>query len=199
MSNLGVALLFFGELIPLVRGEFFGGPPVELTWANLIWIGGSMLMAMLSLVRAPAASSMINFRSVMATTSMMAAPVAMRPDMRSVGLLAALAVAIEFFGILLSQISRLYLGRKFGLLPANRGIVKSGPFRFVRHPIYAGWLILIAGYVMAYPSLLNAMMVAATLPLMMWRIRLEEDLLITDPMYCEYCHSTPYRLIPGLF
>ena len=29
------------------------------------------------------------------------------------------------------------LGRRFGLLPANRGVVSTGPFRLIRHPIDA--------------------------------------------------------------
>jgi protein-S-isoprenylcysteine O-methyltransferase Ste14 len=203
-GNLGVALLFFGELAPLIRSEFFGGPPIDWTAANIIWIVGATLMAVLSLVRVPPSSSMINLQSVMATSGMMAAPVIMavpaatQPVGHSVGLLAAAAVAVELFGVLLSQVSRLYLGRRFGLLPANRGIVKSGPFRFVRHPIYAGWLVLSAGYLMAYPSWRNALVVALTLPLMIWRINLEEELLMADPVYREYCRSTAYRLLPGL-
>jgi uncharacterized membrane protein (UPF0127 family) len=33
------------------------------------------------------------------------------------------------------------LGRSFGIVPANRGVVVGGPYIFVRHPIYTGYLI----------------------------------------------------------
>ena len=35
---------------------------------------------------------------------------------------------------------KVVLGRSFGLVPANRGIVARGPYLLVRHPIYAGYL-----------------------------------------------------------
>ncbi|MBV9182983.1 MAG: isoprenylcysteine carboxylmethyltransferase family protein, partial [Acidobacteria bacterium] len=101
-------------------------------------------------------------------------------------------------GLVMSQWSRLYLGRRFGLLPANRGIVTGGPFRIVRHPIYAGWLVLTVGFLMAYPSLLNLAMVVIALLFMIWRIALEEELLRADPAYRAYCATTHYRLVPGI-
>lgn len=39
----------------------------------------------------------------------------------------------------------------------------------------------------------------AMLPFMMWRIRLEEELLIRDPEYREYEVRVPFRLVPGLY
>ena len=38
------------------------------------------------------------------------------------------------------------LGRSFGVAPANRGIVVRGPYSFVRHPIYTGYLITHTGF-----------------------------------------------------
>jgi protein-S-isoprenylcysteine O-methyltransferase Ste14 len=69
----------------------------------------------------------------------------------------------------------------------------------VRHPIYLGWFILTAGYVMTYPNVLNALAVIGTLPFMMWRIILEEELLCEDPSYRAYAEQVRYRLIPWLF
>src|SRR6266849_5366427 len=105
----------------------------------------------------------------------------------------------QLFGVVLSQVGRLYMGRSFGLLPANRGVITTGPFRLVRHPIYLGWFILTVGYVMAYPNALNALAVICTLPFMMWRIDLEEKLLCDDPSYRAYAERVRYRLIPWLF
>src|SRR6266851_951801 len=126
-------------------------------------------------------------------------PAQIRPTVASVGILASCAVILELFGVVLSQVGRLYMGRSFGLLPANRGVITTGPFRLVRHPIYLGWFILTVGYVMAYPNVLNALAVICTLPFMMWRIDLEEKLLCEDPSYRAYAERVRYRLIPWLF
>ena len=39
----------------------------------------------------------------------------------------------------------------------------------------------------------------ATLPFMMWRISLEEELLVDDPEYRDYEERVSFRLIPGVF
>ena len=91
------------------------------------------------------------------------------------------------------------MGRSFGILPGNRGIVSKGPFARVRHPIYAGWFVLTVGYLASYPSWMNCLIAMATLPFMMWRIQLEEDLLSADADYRKYRRLVPFRLVPGLY
>jgi protein-S-isoprenylcysteine O-methyltransferase Ste14 len=91
------------------------------------------------------------------------------------------------------------MGRSFGILPGNRGIVSKGPFRLVRHPIYAGWFLLTVGYLASYPSWTSCLITLATIHFMMWRIQLEEDLLNDDPDYRRYCGMVPFRLLPGLY
>jgi len=192
-SNLGVALLFFATLIP--HAANFGGAP-----ANWIWIVGAALMGVLSLVRLPPIATAINLRSVTATAIMMLAPpLLLNNAAPSSGVLAVAALIVELVGVIITQSARLYLGRKFALLPANRGIVSRGPFAFIRHPIYAGWLILSVGYVMAYPNARNLLALAVTVPFMIWRIQLEEQLLQQDAAYRAYCAVTPYRLLPLIF
>ena len=109
-----------------------------------------------------------------------------------------MGVVIETVGVVISQIARLYMGRCFGVLPANRGIVSSGPFRFIRHPVYLGWLILTLGFVLVYPSMRNFVCLAATPVFIAWRVVLEERLLIQDPDYQAYVQKVHYRLIPGI-
>jgi protein-S-isoprenylcysteine O-methyltransferase Ste14 len=191
-ANLGLAILFFGSLAP---DALHYGTGV----ANLIWAVGAALMGVLSLVRIPPNAAMVNLRSILAVAGMTLVPAQIRPTVASVGILASCAVILELFGVVLSQVGRLYMGRSFGLLPANRGVVTTGPFRLVRHPIYLGWFILTVGYVMAYPNVLNALAVICTLPFMMWRIDLEERLLCEDPSYRAYAERVRYRLIPWLF
>ena len=164
--------------------------------ADLVWMAGAALMGVLSLIRVPPVATMVNVRSVLATTAMMVAPAFIKPQPGATGLLVAAGLAIECFGVIVSEGSRIYLGRRFGFLPANRGIVASGPFSVVRHPIYSGWFVLTLGLVMAYPTPRNAVMLAVTVPVMILRIDLEEQLLAQDPEYRAYCTKTRYRLIP---
>jgi protein-S-isoprenylcysteine O-methyltransferase Ste14 len=162
---------------------------------------GAALMGVLSLVRVPPKTASITFSSVTATAYMMLAPTGMRPVSHvSVGpALLNCAIAVQLIGMTLSLGARIYLGRRFGLLPANRGIVSGGPFRLVRHPIYLGWFVLSMGFVMAYPALLNIALLISILPVMVWRIALEEQLLGQDPAYRAYRGSTRYRVIPFVY
>lgn len=192
-SNLGVALLFFAALQP---GAVSYGSGI----ADTIWLIGAALMGLLSLVRVPPSSSTVTASSIVSTAAMMLLPTIMiRPAEPSVGLLRDIAIAVELAGVVFSQGSRLYMGRRFGLLPANRGIVSTGPFRLIRHPVYAGWIVLLIGHAMAFPSVLNFAAIPAMLPFMIWRIALEEQLLAHDPEYRACCERTPYRLVPGVF
>jgi protein-S-isoprenylcysteine O-methyltransferase Ste14 len=191
-SNLGVASLFFLTLYP---AKFNYGSSL----ANWLWLGGAALMGLLVLVRIPPRNAMVTPSTLLATAVSIVVPAMMRPEQPSHGLLADAAVVVELLGVTLGQVSRIYLGRRFALLPADRGVVTRGPFRYIRHPIYAGWLILSIGYVMAFPTIRNGLIVMATLPFILWRIMQEETLLSNDPDYCDYLARTRWRLIPGIY
>jgi protein-S-isoprenylcysteine O-methyltransferase Ste14 len=191
-SNICLAVLFFGALLP-------GANTYGTDAAGLIWTGGAVLMGVFSLVRIRPKSVMLNVRSVSATAGMMLIPMLIRPSDPSVGMLHDIGLMVELAGVAFTQIARIYLGRSFGLLPANRGIVSSGPFRLMRHPIYLGWLLLTVGFTMIYPSPRNLLTIFAVLPFMMWRITQEEELLSEDAEYRSYMGRVPYRLLPFAF
>lgn len=77
-------------------------------------------------------------------------------------------------------------------------LTSSGPYRVLRHPAYAGMLLAnigFAGY-FANPASIAALtlLVAAIL----WRIRVEEDVLVESPGYREFA-STRCRILPGVW
>jgi protein-S-isoprenylcysteine O-methyltransferase Ste14 len=111
----------------------------------------------------------------------------------------AVGLILQISGLLLMQVALLYLGRHFGLLPANRGLVMRGPFRLIRHPVYAAWLVTVSGTSMTVPTIRNFALVALTIPFMIWRIALEEKLLDHDPQYLAYRQRVRWRLAPGIF
>ena len=94
---------------------------------------------------------------------------------------------------------KLSLGRSFGLMPANRGVVSSGLYRLVRHPIYMGYLITHAGFVAANPTLWNLVMLVGADIALMWRAVCEEQTLSRDAAYREYQQTVRWRVVPGVF
>jgi protein-S-isoprenylcysteine O-methyltransferase Ste14 len=110
----------------------------------------------------------------------------------------ALAAAFMLAGTALAFWSAWYLGTSFSLLPQARRHVTDGPYRYVRHPIYLGGLLITLGEVWLRFSplvvLLNVVFVAAQIV----RLRQEEQILEdTFPEYQEYRARTS-TLIPGL-
>ena len=166
--------------------------------ANVVWLTGAAIMAIMSFARFAPRTSAVNWRTLAATGGMLILPVFMRPTAMSTGALATTGLIFELFGVVLTQVARVYMGRSFGILPANRGIVSKGPFRSVRHPIYFGWLILSLGYAMSFASERNILLIAMTLPFMVWRIGQEEVHLSADPEYLQYMKQVRYRLWPGV-
>ena len=166
--------------------------------ANIVWLSGAAIMAVMSFARFAPRSATVNLRTLAASGAMLILPCFMRPIDRSTGALATVGLIFELFGVLLTQVSRVYMGRSFGILPANRGIVSKGPFRWVRHPIYFGWLVLSIGYAMSYANPRNMVLIVVTLPFMVWRIDQEETHLSADTAYRGYLDHVRYRLLPGV-
>ena len=111
---------------------------------------------------------------------------------------AGLAVAFMLAGTLLAFWSAWYLGTGFSLLPQARQLVTTGPYRYVRHPIYLGGLLITLGEVwLRFSPLvlaLNLLFVAAQVV----RLRYEEQILERAfPEYRDYRARTS-ALIPGI-
>ena len=119
----------------------------------------------------------------------------------AVGALASeyVTVAISGAGLLVVVLGKLSIGRSFGLIPANRGIVSTGLYKLVRHPIYLGYLITHTGFVLANPAGWNLFFLAAADIALMLRAVREERTLMLDPAYRAYAQRVRWRILPGLF
>ncbi|NKF32164.1 isoprenylcysteine carboxylmethyltransferase family protein, partial [Pseudomonas sp. BGM005] len=102
-------------------------------------------------------------------------------------------------GFILQISAKLVLRRSFGLVPANRGVKIGGPYRLVRHPMYAGYLMTHVSFFLANPSLLNFAIYATALFAQCLRLLAEERLLKEDPAYTTFMATTRYRLVPFVF
>ena len=102
-------------------------------------------------------------------------------------------------GIMLHLGAKLTLRRSFGILPANRGIKSDGLYRFVRHPMYLGYIFSELSLILAGPTAWNATIFIANCLLFGVRISAEERVLGQSSEYREFCRTTPYRLVPGLY
>src|SRR5690606_38234917 len=63
----------------------------------------------------------------------------------------SLTASLSAAGLLLIIIGKATLGRSFGLMPANRGVVDRGIYGLLRHPIYAGYLVTHVAFLLAHP------------------------------------------------
>ena len=83
---------------------------------------------------------------------------------------------------------------------ADQKVISSGPYALVRHPMYVGVLVMMAGVPLALGSLWGLAVLAIVVPGLVWRILDEEKLLKKDLAgYTEYIHKVRYRLIPYLW
>ncbi len=111
----------------------------------------------------------------------------------------SVTITISAIGLGIVVLGKLSLGRSFGLIPANRGIVCSGLYRLVRHPIYLGYLLTHIGFVAANPADWNLCILAAADVALMMRAVREERTLAQDPQYRDYMQRVRWRIVPGLF
>ena len=94
---------------------------------------------------------------------------------------------------------KITLGRSFGIVPANRGVVIGGPYTLVRHPIYTGYLLTHVAFACAYPTPWNLAILAATDVALVVRALDEERVLAADRTYQAYCSRVAWHLVPGSF
>jgi len=81
---------------------------------------------------------------------------------------------------------------------SENGLTCSGPYRVLRHPAYAGMLLANIGFVGYFASPLSIAALALLAAAILWRIRVEEGVLVRSPEYREFA-SIRRRILPGVW
>jgi protein-S-isoprenylcysteine O-methyltransferase len=93
----------------------------------------------------------------------------------------SIGVLLVLSGIVLFVWARRALGQNYaGHVSAREGqdLVQSGPYRFLRHPAYAGYFLMALGISLGYSSLIGlAALLLLFVPVLVYRIRVEEKVL----------------------
>jgi protein-S-isoprenylcysteine O-methyltransferase Ste14 len=166
---------------------------------GLMLLASESLVVVLTIVRRRARLVDRSVAAVVVTTLSLAGPPLLRASNVSPLASDALTAAISAVGLALVVVSKIALGRSFGVVPANRGVVVRGPYTLVRHPIYAGYLITHVGFLMANPAAWNIVVVLVADTALIVRAMMEERVLIADVQYQGYCQRVGWHLLPGVF
>ena len=165
---------------------------------GLLLLGSESLVVVLTIMRRRAtlvnrsiAAALVTIVSVCGPPMMRTADVAAVPDV--------VTTALSAVGLVIVMAGKASLGRSFGLVPANRGVVVRGPYTLVRHPIYLGYLFTHVAFVSQYPTAWNASLLLIADTALVARALMEERVLSADVEYQGYCRRVGWHLVPGVF
>lgn len=165
---------------------------------GMLLLASEAMVVALTLLRRSAATVDRSWRARLLTGFSTFAPPLVRPAAVA-GMPESFTVALTAIGLIIVLLGKISLGRSFGLTPANRGVVCGGVYRFVRHPIYLGYLLTHVGFVIANLSPWNVALLVVADSSLMLRARCEEQTLAADPAYRAYMQRTRWRVVPKVF
>jgi protein-S-isoprenylcysteine O-methyltransferase Ste14 len=166
---------------------------------GLLLLGSEASVVALTVVRRRARLVDRSLGAAVMTTVSLAAPPLLRAVDGSPIAPDAVTAMVSAIGLTLVIVGKMALGRSFGVVPANRGIVVRGPYSFVRHPIYTGYLITHVGFVLANPTTWNISLILVGDAALIVRALMEERVLSQDVEYQGYCQRVGWHLMPGVF
>jgi protein-S-isoprenylcysteine O-methyltransferase Ste14 len=167
-------------------------------WVSALVLVGELLLLFFVIFARPASDGSTSTREWGIAFAGTAVPLLATPGGSPFLPITAIAV-IFLVGIMLQVAAKVNLNRSFGIVPANRGVVTTGFYALVRHPVYASYFIGHVAFLLANPTLWNFCVYSVELGFQIARMRAEEGLLSRDPIYAAYLRNVRFRLLPGLY
>jgi protein-S-isoprenylcysteine O-methyltransferase Ste14 len=168
-------------------------------FTGLLLLASEALVVVLTVCRRPTGEVDRSPRARVLTIVSCVGPMLVRPAANAVWVGELVTVPLAAIGLLVVIAGKLSLGRSFGLMPANRGVVSTGLYRMVRHPIYMGYLITHVGFLLANGTPGNIAIVFGADVILMIRAVYEERVLARDAAYAEYQRQVRWRILPRVF
>ncbi|MDE2563400.1 MAG: isoprenylcysteine carboxylmethyltransferase family protein [Sphingomonadales bacterium] len=195
------------EVVDRVEQVLFAALFAFLAWrvstslnpfAPLLIVSESMIMFFL-VIRRPTEKVSIELGDWLVAVTGTCAPLLIVPIDTRIDALVPVGVVLFGLGLVIQVMAKVSLNRSIGVGPANRGIKQDGVYRFVRHPMYAGYIMNNIGILMLMFSLTNTVIYLIAWTAQIMRILAEERLLSQDPAYRDFMQHTRWRLVPGIW
>ena len=110
-----------------------------------------------------------------------------------------MGAALQLTGLSIAICALLSLRRSIGIVAADRGIVTTGAYRIVRHPMYTGHSVCLLGYLLSYLTPYNAAAIIVTYWALYNRMEAEEKWLSNSIPYRRYKEKVMWRLVPNVY
>jgi protein-S-isoprenylcysteine O-methyltransferase Ste14 len=180
-------------LIPNLKYFLETGAAISLVFViQQLWVGAVFL------VRRPARTVSRHALDWVAAYAGWLTGLLIRPNGAHLAWAASAGLWVQVAGLLLWALAFSRLGRSYGIVPADRGLVTSGPYAVVRHPLYSAYIVGGLGYLMQSASIWNAAVDVVTVGWQLVRIVREERHLRGDE-YAPYRARVRWRLCPGVW
>ncbi|HZK51181.1 MAG TPA: isoprenylcysteine carboxylmethyltransferase family protein, partial [Actinomycetota bacterium] len=193
-GSCAAALLWVAACFVHLKAVVSGGGS-----ASILFLLQISIVAWLFIVRRPAKRVDARPWHWLAAVGASFGPFLLQPGGEQVSLPPAIGFSLQGSGIVLSLAALLCLGKSFGIVAADRGLVTSGPYGLVRHPAYAAYLVSELGFLLLNFSAFNVLLLTVVWILQVSRISAEERVLAGDPAYAKYKSQVTKRLIPAVW
>lgn len=192
------------NLIGATGAGFFAWATLDHYFQTHSWVGAAffaeqMWVVIAYLIRRPARFASRRLDDWALAFGGTFAGVLFRPDGAHTHWGVQAGLVVQLVGLAFCVLSFLTLGRSFGFVAADRGLVRSGPYGVVRHPIYASYVLLQAGYVLQSLSVANVLVMLVASGCNVGRAKAEDRVLATNDAYAAYRDRVRWRLLPGVW
>lgn len=194
IARIAIGVLFLLLSINLLQEFLRTG---HLT--GLLLLVSEALVAVMTILRRPAHTVDRSTRARVITGTALVGPPLLRTMDNGALFPDEITALVMAVGLCIVIAGKIALGRSFGIAPANRGVIATGPYLIVRHPIYAGYLLTHLAFLLAHPRMTNILLIAVADTALILRALIEERVLLADERYRTYCNKVSWHIVPGVF